>query len=205
MSTAPPTTATAIRYARKRAGRSRSHVFTPLMWSRLGSNQRPSACEADALPLSHETSCRLPAARRASQARQTQLRLRANLVRVSVPVEGHTASLACAFRASVDSSRDASRCRIAVVSGSRVGQEACSGVARSLLCPSGLFGELLPIRPLSTTMTSYGTIRKRLIYVRLRTPEPMGRTRSETAKSYPTASEYSARCRRCHPSGMLLW
>ena len=25
------------------------------MWSRLGSNQRPSACEADALPLSHGT------------------------------------------------------------------------------------------------------------------------------------------------------
>lgn len=24
-------------------------------WSRLGSNQRPSACEADALPLSHGT------------------------------------------------------------------------------------------------------------------------------------------------------
>lgn len=24
-------------------------------WSRLGSNQRPSACEADALPLSYET------------------------------------------------------------------------------------------------------------------------------------------------------
>jgi hypothetical protein len=27
-------------------------------WSRLGSNQRPSACEADALPLSHGTSTR---------------------------------------------------------------------------------------------------------------------------------------------------
>src|ERR1700741_253352 len=26
-----------------------------LWWSRLGSNQRPSACEADALPLSHGT------------------------------------------------------------------------------------------------------------------------------------------------------
>lgn len=26
-----------------------------LLWSRLGSNQRPSACEADALPLSHGT------------------------------------------------------------------------------------------------------------------------------------------------------
>lgn len=25
------------------------------VWSRLGSNQRPSACEADALPLSHGT------------------------------------------------------------------------------------------------------------------------------------------------------
>ena len=25
------------------------------LWSRLGSNQRPSACEADALPLSYET------------------------------------------------------------------------------------------------------------------------------------------------------
>lgn len=25
------------------------------LWSRLGSNQRPSACEADALPLSHGT------------------------------------------------------------------------------------------------------------------------------------------------------
>ena len=27
----------------------------PAWWSRLGSNQRPSACEADALPLSHGT------------------------------------------------------------------------------------------------------------------------------------------------------
>jgi hypothetical protein len=29
------------------------HMFS--RWSRLGSNQRPSACEADALPLSHGT------------------------------------------------------------------------------------------------------------------------------------------------------
>src|ERR1700682_829942 len=34
---------------------SRLHDLRKQWWSRLGSNQRPSACEADALPLSHGT------------------------------------------------------------------------------------------------------------------------------------------------------
>jgi hypothetical protein len=32
-----------------------AHFRVNMVWSRLGSNQRPSACEADALPLSHGT------------------------------------------------------------------------------------------------------------------------------------------------------
>lgn len=39
------------------------------LWSRLGSNQRPSACEADALPLSYETGGRGRLARRSPHPR----------------------------------------------------------------------------------------------------------------------------------------
>ena len=49
------------------------------MWSRLGSNQRPSACEADALPLSHGTA---PKGERGGRLHDRRLprtrRLRAN-------------------------------------------------------------------------------------------------------------------------------
>ncbi len=37
---------------------------TVVRWSRLGSNQRPPACEAGALPLSYETACRTGERRR---------------------------------------------------------------------------------------------------------------------------------------------
>lgn len=38
------------------------------VWSRLGSNQRPSACEADALPLSHGTGAERQRGRRLARS-----------------------------------------------------------------------------------------------------------------------------------------
>lgn len=39
----------------ERSGNRKKKQVSQSWWSRLGSNQRPSACEADALPLSHGT------------------------------------------------------------------------------------------------------------------------------------------------------
>src|ERR1700758_2777281 len=48
---------------RSRAHQDHTNAYltcTVSKWSRLGSNQRPSACEADALPLSHGTGAERP-------------------------------------------------------------------------------------------------------------------------------------------------
>jgi hypothetical protein len=56
-------------------------------WSRLGSNQRPSACEADALPLSHGTGAEGRTTSKTSMARTSQDAPRASRVLASLGLQ----------------------------------------------------------------------------------------------------------------------
>ena len=94
------------------------------MWSRLGSNQRPSACEADALPLSHGTG----AERRTRSKISTRGRVGENVLHGSEAAARRTVSRKLCGPARVGYRRASRRATISSVA------RGCSAVGSASPC-----------------------------------------------------------------------